>query len=93
MVAGSVHPGDKVVVNAKGATTTVERVLVGGQDVEEAASDDAVVLTLETETDVTRGDLIVAPAEGLAEDQYPRPATAFAAVAASGRAPSLRAPR
>ena len=79
VVAGSVHPGDKVVVNAKGATTTVERVLVGGQDVKEATSDDAVVLTLETETDVTRGDLIVAPAEGLAEDQYPRPATAFAA--------------
>ena len=79
VVAGSVHPGDKVVVNAKGATTTVERVLVGGKDVEEATSDDAVVLTLETETDVTRGDLIVAPAEGLAEDQYPRPATAFAA--------------
>ena len=26
VVAGSVHPGDKVVVNAKGATTTVERV-------------------------------------------------------------------
>jgi bifunctional enzyme CysN/CysC len=79
VVAGSVHPGDKVVVNAKGATTTVERVLVGGRDVEEAGSDDAVVLTLETETDVTRGDLIVAPAEGLAEDQYPRPAAAFAA--------------
>ena len=39
----------------------------------------AVVLTLETETDVTRGDLLVAPAEGLAEDQYPRPAVAFAA--------------
>ena len=34
VVAGSVHPGDKVVVNAKGATTTVERVLVGGKDVE-----------------------------------------------------------
>jgi bifunctional enzyme CysN/CysC len=79
VVAGSVHPGDKVVVNAKGATTTVERVLVGGADVKEATSGDAVVLTLETETDVTRGDLIVAPAEGLAEDQYPRPATAFAA--------------
>ncbi len=79
VVAGSVHPGDKVVVNAKGATTTVERVLVAGKDVDEAGADEAVVLTLETETDVTRGDLVVAPAEGLAEDQYPRPATAFAA--------------
>jgi len=79
VVAGSVRPGDKVVVNAKGATTTVERVLVAGKDVEMAKADEAVVLTLETETDVTRGDLIVAPAEGLSQDQYPRPAVAFAA--------------
>jgi bifunctional enzyme CysN/CysC len=79
VVAGSVHPGDKVVVNAKGATTTVERVLVAGRDVEEATADHAVVLTFETETDLTRGDLVVAPGEGLAEDQFPRPAMAFAA--------------
>jgi bifunctional enzyme CysN/CysC len=79
VVAGSVHPGDKVVVNAKGATTTVERVLVAGRDVDEATADHAVVLTLETETDLTRGDLVVAPGEGLAEDQFPRPAMAFAA--------------
>ncbi len=79
VIAGKVRPGDKVVVNAKGSTTTVERVLVGGKDVDEAGADEAVVLTLETETDVTRGDLVVAPAEGLAESEYPRPATAFAA--------------
>jgi bifunctional enzyme CysN/CysC len=79
VIAGKVHPGDKVVVNAKGATTTVERVLIGGRDVDEAGADEAVVLTLETETDVTRGDLVVAPAEGLADNEYPRPATAFAA--------------
>jgi bifunctional enzyme CysN/CysC len=79
VIAGKVHPGDKVVVNAKGGTTTVERVLIGGKDVDEAGADEAVVLTLETETDVTRGDLIVAPAEGLADNEYPRPATAFAA--------------
>ncbi len=79
VIAGSVRPGDKVVVNAKGEATTVERVLVGGKDVDQAGTDEAVVLTLETETDVTRGDLVVAPAEGLDEDQYPRPANAFAA--------------
>ena len=50
-----------------------------GRDVDEAGADEAVVLTLETETDVTRGDLVVAPAEGIAESEYPRPATAFAA--------------
>lgn len=79
VVAGTVRPGDKVVVNAKGAATTVERVLVGGRDVEAATADQAVVVTLETETDVSRGDLVVSPAEGLPEEQFPRPATAFAA--------------
>jgi bifunctional enzyme CysN/CysC len=79
VVAGSVRPGDKVVVNAKGSSTTVERVLAGGKDIEEAHAGQAVTLTLETETDVTRGDLLVAPAEGLAAEHYPRPATAFAA--------------
>ena len=37
------------------------------------------MLTLETETDVTRGDLLVAAPEGAPDDQFPRPATAFAA--------------
>jgi len=60
-------------------STIVERVLVGGEDVDEAHAGTAVVVTLETETDVTRGDLLVAPPEGLAADHYPRPATAFAA--------------
>ncbi|HET9944303.1 MAG TPA: adenylyl-sulfate kinase [Actinomycetes bacterium] len=79
VVGGTVRPGDKVVVNAKGGSTIVERVLVGGEDVEEAHAGTSVVVTLETETDVTRGDLLVAPAEGLAADHYPRPASAFAA--------------
>jgi bifunctional enzyme CysN/CysC len=79
VVAGSVRPGDQVVVNAKGSSTTVERVLVGGEDVEEAHAGTAVTVTLETETDVTRGDLLVAPAETSGPDHFPRPATAFAA--------------
>ncbi len=78
VVSGTVRPGDKVVVNARGATTTVDRVLIDGVDVESARADQAVVLTLQTETDLTRGDLVVAPGEGLAEEHFPRPATAFA---------------
>ena len=78
VVAGTVRPGDKVVVNARGTTTTVGRVLVGGVDVQSATADEAVVLTLQNETDLTRGDLVVAPGEGLAENQFPRPATTFA---------------
>jgi bifunctional enzyme CysN/CysC len=79
VVAGSVRPGDKVTVNAKGSSTPVERVLSGGKDVAEAHAGQAVTLTRETETDVTRGDLLVAPADGLAAEHFPRPATAFAA--------------
>jgi bifunctional enzyme CysN/CysC len=79
VVSGVVRPGDKVVVNAKGSSTTVERVLFGGNDIDEARSGQAVTVTLETETDVTRGDLLVAPPEGEAAEHFPRPATAFAA--------------
>jgi bifunctional enzyme CysN/CysC len=79
VVAGSIRPGDEIVVNAKGSPTTVQRVLVGGRDAEEAHAGAAVTLTLETETDVTRGDVLVAPAEGLGASHFPRPASAFAA--------------
>ena len=79
VVSGTVRPGDKIVVNATGGTTSVERVLSGDRDIEVARSGQAVTLTLETETDVTRGDLLVAPPEGLAAEHFPRPATAFAA--------------
>ena len=84
VVAGSVRPGDKVVVNAGATSTIVERIVTRGpggaeRDLDVAVAGQAVVLTLETETDVTRGDLLVAPAEGLDADHYPRPATAFAA--------------
>ena len=83
VVAGEVRPGDKVVVNAGNVSTTVERIIMGGRDgdreVDLARAGQAVVLTLSTETDVTRGDLLVAPPEGLSADHYPRPVTAYAA--------------
>ena len=79
IVAGEVRPGDKVVVNASTAATTVERIVTRDRDLEVAVAGQSVVLTLETETDVTRGDLLVAPPESLHADHFPRPATAFAA--------------
>jgi len=81
LVAGEVRPGDKVVVNGGSTTTTVERIVLGPPEdlskLDLAVAGQSVVLTLETETDVTRGDLLVAPPEGLAADHFPRPATAF----------------
>ncbi|MDQ1628503.1 MAG: bifunctional enzyme CysN/CysC [Actinomycetota bacterium] len=79
VVAGSVRPGDKVSVNATGAPATVERIVTYDGDLEEAHAGTAVTLTLETETDVTRGDLLVAQPDASGERDFPRPASAFAA--------------
>ena len=79
VVSGVVRPGDKVVVNASGTAATVERIVTYEGDIEEARAGQAVTLTLETETDVTRGDLLVAQPDGASDDSFPRPATAFAA--------------
>ena len=79
VVSGVVRPGDKVVVNANGPAATVERIVTYEGDIDEARAGQAVTLTLETETDVTRGDLLVARPDGASDNSYPRPATAFAA--------------
>ncbi len=79
VVSGVVRPGDKVVVNANGPAATVERIVTYEGDIDEARAGQAVTLTLETETDVTRGDLLVAKPDGASDDTFPRPATAFAA--------------
>ncbi len=79
VVAGSVRPGRQGRGQRQGRDHHGRAGPGRRQGRREAKADEAVVLTLETETDVTRGDLIVAPAEGLSQDQYPRPAVAFAA--------------
>ena len=65
VVAGSVRPGRQ----GRGQRRAERRrpstgSSAGGKDVDEATAGDAVDLTLETETDVTRGDLLVAHARG-----------------------------
>ncbi len=79
VVAGTVRPGDKLSVNATATAATVERVVTYEGDLEEAHAGQAVTLTLESETDVTRGDLLVAQPDSPADGDFPRPATAFAA--------------
>jgi bifunctional enzyme CysN/CysC len=79
VVAGSVQRGDKVAVNAAGAPATVERIVTYEGDLDVAHAGMAVTLTLETETDVTRGDLLVGQPDADADGNFPRPATAFAA--------------
>jgi phosphoadenylyl-sulfate reductase (thioredoxin) len=56
---GSVAPGDSITVLPSGLTTTVERVIGANGDVDRADSGMAITLTLATEIDISRGDVLV----------------------------------
>ena len=59
VVAGSIRPGDAIRALPSGQLATVERVVLFDQDLDQALTDQAVTLTLDTEIDLSRGDLIV----------------------------------
>ena len=61
IAAGSVAPGDRVVVLPRGQETSVARVVAFDGDLERAVAGQAVTLTLADEVDVSRGD-VIAPA-------------------------------
>ncbi|HWB49759.1 MAG TPA: sulfate adenylyltransferase subunit CysN [Stellaceae bacterium] len=58
VAAGSVAPGDAVVVTGSGTTTTIKEIVTFDGPVIRADPGDAVTLTLRDEIDVTRGDLL-----------------------------------
>jgi bifunctional enzyme CysN/CysC len=60
ITAGTIRPGDEVVVPASGQRSRVRRIVTFDGDLTEAAAGQAVTLTLEDEIDVSRGDLLVA---------------------------------
>jgi len=62
LVSGRVAVGDAVVALPSGRRSRVARVLEGGQDIGAAASGQAVMLTLDDEIDISRGDVIAAAA-------------------------------
>jgi bifunctional enzyme CysN/CysC len=76
VVGSPVRPGDEVVVAGSGATSTIDKVLSPDGEVAEVAPGRPATVTLATEIDVRRGDLLTAPAARGAELQ---PATAFSA--------------
>ena len=80
VAAGTVRPGDEIVVADSGRTARVERIVGFAGDLAEAAAGDAVTITLDREVDVTRGDLLAAagttPEGGTA---WPQPADRFSA--------------
>jgi bifunctional enzyme CysN/CysC len=60
ITAGTIRPGDEVVVPASGQRSRVKRIVTFDGDLPEAAAGQAVTLTLEDEIDISRGDLLVA---------------------------------
>lgn len=58
VVAGSVRPGDEIVVADSGRAAKIARIVTADGDLEVATYGQAVTLTLEHEVDVTRGDIL-----------------------------------
>ncbi|WP_018410932.1 sulfate adenylyltransferase subunit CysN [Methyloversatilis thermotolerans] len=60
IASGSLRPGDRVRVQPSGRDTTVERIVLSTQDLDEAVAGQSVTITFADEIDCSRGDVIVA---------------------------------
>ena len=58
VVAGSVRPGDEVMVADSGNIARIDRIVTSDGDLQEAKYGQAVTLTLDHEVDITRGDIL-----------------------------------
>ena len=58
IAAGSIQPGDEIVVSASGKTSKVARIVTMDGDLPQAIAGQAVTLTLDDEIDISRGDLL-----------------------------------
>ena len=61
LAAGSIQPGDPIVVTGSGVTTHIKEIVTFDGVVARATTGDAVTLTFADEIDVTRGDLLTNP--------------------------------
>ncbi|HVJ54690.1 MAG TPA: sulfate adenylyltransferase subunit CysN [Aliidongia sp.] len=69
--AGRVRPGDRLAVLPSGKTASVARIVTQDGDLEEAVAGQSVTLTLDSEVDVSRGDLLcAAEARAAIADQF-----------------------
>ncbi len=59
VISGVYRKGDKVVVQPSGIESTISSIEIGGKETDEAFALQSVVLHLEDDVDVSRGDLIV----------------------------------
>lgn len=62
IATGRVKPGDPIVVAGSGRTSTVTRIVTMDGDLKEAVAGEAVTLMLADEVDISRGDVLAAPA-------------------------------
>lgn len=60
VISGIYKKGDKVVVLPSGIESTIKAIEIGGNEIREAYALQSVVLHLEDDVDVSRGDMIVA---------------------------------
>ncbi len=59
IISGIYRKGDGVVVQPSGLKSTIKNIEIGGAEIEEAFAPQSVVLHLEDDVDVSRGDMIV----------------------------------
>ncbi len=60
VISGIYRKGDKVTVLPSGVESTIKAIEIGGKEIDEAYALQSVVLHLEDDVDVSRGDMIVA---------------------------------
>ncbi len=78
--AGSVRPGDEVVVAGSGVVAKVDRIVDFHGDLSVGFTGQAITITLDREVDITRGDLLAAAASSPTETtSWPQPADRFSA--------------
>ena len=61
IAAGTIRPGDEVQVASSGKSSNVARIVTMNGDLEEATTGQAITLTLTSEIDISRGDLLTSP--------------------------------
>jgi sulfate adenylyltransferase subunit 1 len=59
VLSGIYRKGDKVVVQPSGIETTIKAIEIAGKEIEEAFAPQSIVMHLEDDVDVSRGDIIV----------------------------------
>ncbi|HTJ96269.1 MAG TPA: GTP-binding protein, partial [Rhodocyclaceae bacterium] len=57
--SGTIAKGDAITVLPSGATSTIKDIQLNGESLAEAHADQSVTLLLDTEVDISRGDMIV----------------------------------